>query len=72
MFVSDVFEAAYCGLGLVSQEIVDESNSRFSEIMGQFIHLDKFSILNELKVNYGELAKTNPVAAYNLDRLYAR
>jgi hypothetical protein len=25
-----------------------------------------------LKVNYGELAKTNPVAAYNLDRLYAR
>ena len=72
MFVSDVFEAAYCGLGLVSQEIVDESNTRFCEIMGQFIHLDKFSILNELKVNYGELAKTNPVAAYNLDRLYAR
>ena len=72
MFVSEIIEAAYCGLGLVSQEIVDESNSRFSEIMGQFIHLDKFSILNELKVNYGELAKTNPVAAYNLDRLYAR
>jgi len=72
MFVSEVIEAAYCGLGLVSQELVDESNSRFSEIMSQFIHLDKFSILNELKVNYGELAKTNPVAAYNLDRLYAR
>ena len=72
MFISEVVEAAYCGLGLVSQELVDESNSRFCEIMGQFIHLDKFSILNKLKVNYGELAKTNPIAAYNLDRLYAR
>ena len=72
MFISEVAEAAYCGLGLVSQEVVDESNTCFSKIMSQFIHLDKFSILNELKVKYGELAKTNPIAAYNVVRLFAR
>jgi hypothetical protein len=72
MFISEVAEAAYCGLGLVSQAVVDESNIRFSEIMAEFIHLDKFSILHELKVSYGQLAKTNPIAAYNVVRLFAR
>lgn len=72
MFISEVAEAAYCGLGIVSQAIVDESNKCFSEIMAEFIHLDKFSILKALKISYGQLAKTNPVAAYNVARLYAR
>jgi hypothetical protein len=72
MFISEVGEAAYCGLGVVSQDVVDESNTCFSLIMAHFIHLDKFSILKELKLRYGQLAKKNPVAAYNVEKLYAR
>lgn len=69
MFISEVFEAWVCGLRNVKQSEVDESNERFSKIMGDAIGAGPKMpiIVNKL---YGKLAEINPVAKYNHERLY--
>lgn len=71
MFISEVGEAKYCGVQ-VNQEMVDESNNAFAEIVGKYIHLPVAELYEKVMEEYGELAKTNPVAKYNHDRLYLR
>jgi hypothetical protein len=72
MFVSEVGEAMYCGLGEVTQEMVNESNNMFSEIVGRYIDLPKEELYEKVMEEYGLLAETNPVAKYNHERLYIR
>jgi len=72
MFISEVSEAMFCGLRNISQTTVTESNDTFSKIVGKYVHLPKEELYKKVIEEYGELAKTNPVAAYNLDRLYVR
>jgi hypothetical protein len=71
MFISEVAEATYCGLPGTSQDIVDESNYGFCEIISKHINEDKFTIYENIKKEYGLLAENNPVAFYNNKRLYA-
>lgn len=71
MFISEVGEAKYCGVK-ANQEMVDESNNAFAEIVGKYIHLPVAELYEKVMEEYGELAKTNPVAKYNHDRLYLR
>jgi len=72
MFISEVGEAMYCGVKGVTQEIVDESNDTFAEIVGKYIHLPVAELYEKVKEEYGKLAETNPVAKYNHERLYLR
>ena len=70
MFISEVGEAYYCGLPGMSQEIVDESNYGFCNIIAKYINEDKELIHENVKNEYGLIAETNPVALYNNNRLY--
>ena len=70
MFISEVGEANYCGLPGTKQDVVDESNYGFVNIIGKYINEDKHLIYENVKKEYGLIAETNPVALYNNNRLY--
>ena len=70
MFISEVGEANYCGLPGMSQEVVDESNYGFVNIVAKYINNDKQLIHENVKKEYGLIAENNPVALYNNNRLY--
>jgi hypothetical protein len=70
MFISEVGEANYCGLPGMSQEIVDESNFGYTDILTKHINEDKFTLHKNVNEEYSKIAETNPVASYNYKRLY--
>jgi hypothetical protein len=70
MFISEVGEANYCNLPGMSQEIVDESNYGFVNIIAKYINEDTATIHENVKKEYGLIAENNPVALYNNNRLY--
>lgn len=70
MFISEVGEATYCGLPGMSQDIVDESNLGFCNLISKVINEDKVAIHENIKREYGLIAENNPIALYNNLRLY--
>jgi len=70
MFISEVGEASYCGLPGTPQEMVDESNYGFCNIIAKYINEDKQIIHQKVTGEYGMIAEENPVALYNNLRLY--
>jgi len=70
MFISEVSEAAYCGLGVVSKSLVEQSNNAFSEILSKYVNHSKQKIYDSVKKEYEIIANDNIVAAYNHSRLY--
>lgn len=72
MFISEVGEALYCGVKQINQTMVNESNYAFSQIVGKYINLPVEELYAMVMAEYGELAKTNPVAKYNHERLYLK
>jgi len=72
MFISEIHEASYCGLGRVSQGMIDESNDLFSKLVSDIIEEDVFKIHAYLSDNYKKIVASNPVALYNYQRLYVR
>ena len=69
MFVSEVGESFYCGV-MSPRPVVDESNNRFAELLGEVSTESIDKIFEHVTSGYGELAKTNIVAGYNNERLY--
>lgn len=70
MFISEVGEAYYCGLPGTKQDVVDESNYGFCHILAEYIDGNSKSIYDNVMTEYGIMAKKNPVANYNHNRLY--
>lgn len=71
MFISEVNESVYCGLAGVTQQMIDDSNNCFSMELGSLIDQSPEEIYNAFqKGNYSQLAKNNPVAQYNFERLH--
>ena len=70
MFISEVAEATYCGIPGTDQELIDESNYGFCNIIAKYINEDKTIIHENVLKEYGEIAESNPVAFYNNNRLY--
>ncbi len=70
MFISEVDEAYYCGLPGTTQDIVDESNYGFTNIIKKHINENRNVIHENVKKEYAELSESNPVALYNYNRLY--
>ena len=73
MFISEVGEAAYCGLPNTQQGEVDESNYGFVNIISKHINQSTEIIYENVKKEYGLIAHNgNQVAVYNNKRLYAK
>lgn len=70
MFISEVGEAMYCGLPGTTQDVVDESNYGFVNIIAKHINEDTELIYDKVRNEYGLIAEENPVALYNHTRLY--
>lgn len=70
MFVSEVHEAIFMGIGRIPQSLVNESNDLFAEWLGEGIHRDLYHAYHRMMNNYEQLAEYNAVAKYNSDRLY--
>jgi hypothetical protein len=70
MFISEVGEATYCGLPGMSQEVVDESNYGFVNIVSKYVNEQTENLYENVHKEYGILAEENPVAFYNYNRLY--
>jgi len=70
MFISEVNEAFYCGLTYCNQKVIEESNVIFAEIVAQNINKPLNTLYKNVIQEYTILSKTNPIAKFNLDRLY--
>jgi hypothetical protein len=69
MFISETGEAHHCGLPGTKQEVVDESNYGFVNIINKFINEDTNTIYDNVIKEYGLIAEQNPVALYNHNRI---
>ena len=70
MFISEISEAIYVGFGLVKEEVINESNHTFSSIVSKYLDEPLDVLYKNVVKDYGELARTNPIARYNWERLY--
>jgi hypothetical protein len=71
MLISEVSEAYYHDIKVADQEMVDESNTCFVNVISTCIDQSAAEILAYMmKSDYQKLAKSNPVAKYNFERFY--
>lgn len=70
MFISEVEESLYCGLNGVDQNMVDESNFKFCELLSSVVEKDNREIHKIVTSGYRKLGIFNKVAYYNYNRLY--
>lgn len=72
MFISEVGEATYCGLPETTQNLVDESNNKFAQLLGEVAGESIREAYNHIIKSYGVLTENNAVAKYNHERIYIR
>ena len=70
MFISEVGETFYCGLYGTDWNLIKESNELFASTVSKFINEPSGILYKNVVHEYRALAKTNPVAQYNLERLF--
>jgi hypothetical protein len=70
MFISEVREAnSYC-FDNIDEDLIDQSNERFASIISKYINNPLVVLYQKLLYEYELLARTNPIARFNLERLY--
>jgi hypothetical protein len=70
MFISEASEAGYYGFNIKDGDLIDQSNERFSWIISKYLNEPIEILYQKLLHEYGLLARTNPIARFNLERLY--
>lgn len=70
MFISEFQEAFSWGFYISDRNLIKESNEYFSSIVSRNIHQPLNVLYQNVIQEYGELAKTNQIAKFNLERLY--
>lgn len=70
MFISEVEEAFYYNIWDIEWETIDESNNKFSEIVSRYINEPLAILYKNVIREYAILSETNPIARFNLERLY--
>lgn len=70
MFISERSEVLVLGYGFLSDAIIEESNDTFSAIVAKHLGKPIDVLFRNVQKEYGELAKKNPIARYNWERLY--
>ena len=70
MFISETAEGEYYGFENIDGDLIDQSNMRFVSVLTKYINEPLKVLYQKLLSEYGVLAKTNPIARFNLERLY--
>lgn len=70
MFISEVTEAYFYGFEDVDWATVEKSNEIFALIVAKYINEPMEVLYKKLIYEYCLLARTNPIARFNLERLY--
>lgn len=70
MFISEELEGYMYGFDNVTSEQIEESNYAFSKCFSAHYGPDVHVMHAGIKRDYGKLAKKNPIAHYNWERLY--
>jgi hypothetical protein len=70
LFLSETIECLSVGLEDFTIEDINESNDGFAEIVSRHIHRPPIVFYKNVLVEYGQVARTNPVARYNHSRLF--
>lgn len=70
MFISEAGEAWYYDLWDNDFDCIDESNNGFSAIVSNHINERLDVLYRNVTTEYGVLAMRNPIALFNLNRLY--
>lgn len=70
MFISEVGEASIYGFEDVDLATIERSNEIFVHIVSKYINEPMEVIYERLIYEYGLLARNNPVAKFNFDRLH--
>jgi hemerythrin superfamily protein len=71
MFISELPEARIYNYD-VEEEIINESNDKFSEIVSEHANNSSDIIYQNVIKFYGELAAINPIARFNVERISRR
>ena len=69
-FISEVSEAVYYCFDNMDWDLIDQSNERFALIVSRYINESVDVLYQNLCYEYEILARTNPIARFNLERLY--
>lgn len=69
MFISSVDESILFGYEDIDSDLIDQSNERFAAIMAEWISEPLNLLYDRLLLEYCRLARTNPIAKFNLERL---
>jgi hypothetical protein len=70
MFISEVREAnSYC-FDNIDENLIDQSNERFAFVISKYLNNPMEILYQKLLHEYELLARTNPIARFNLERLY--
>jgi hypothetical protein len=72
MFISEVDEALYFNFWNLNdlEHLIEESNYGFSSIVAKHLNEGLFDMYKNVVAEYGLIARHNPIARFNLDRLY--
>lgn len=69
MFISEIGEAKLYGCKDFDRGLIEQSNERFAVVMSKYINEPLDLIFNGLLVEYSTLARTNPIAKFNSERI---
>jgi hypothetical protein len=70
MFISEDTEANYYGFDNMDWGLIDQSNDRFASIVSKYLNEPIEILYQILLCEYELIARTNPIARFNLERLY--
>ncbi len=70
MFISEVSEAFSWGYFVANTKLIDESNDLFAETVSKYVNEPLDVLYKNVLREYRVLSETNPIAKFNLERLY--
>jgi hypothetical protein len=70
MFISEFGESFNLGYYVADRNLIKESNECFASSVSHNIHQPLDVLYENVLQEYGQLAKTNQIAKFNLERLY--
>lgn len=70
MFISEMGEAMYLNVCCTDWHHINESNEQFASITSKYIDKPLDVLYENVIHEYGKLAESNPIAEFNLNRLF--
>lgn len=70
MFISEPSEALALGYYITNTKLIDDSNKSFASIVSNYINEPLNLLYQNVIQEYGIVAVNNPIAEFNLERLY--